>query len=229
MTEEVCENTIYPSPPGTLDEIEVRCYFVTYNVGLGCGNVSPGSPGIPGWYNGSGGGPTGPVPWGGSGTGSGGGGPLPTLLPEDKIFTDPSFVGTKADCMYERLLASSEGFKGMIQKFDGQFPVSHLTFSIANLGNNTRGQASPPVNYMRNISLNNNFTTAGVNYRPNLLTAKTIIHEVIHAEMFRKLISLASTNGSINASTLNSMLQNRDYPGMLDYYTRYGINGFQHQ
>jgi len=48
VTEEVCENTIYPSPPGTLDEIEVRCYFVTYNLGLGCGNVSPRSPGIPG-------------------------------------------------------------------------------------------------------------------------------------------------------------------------------------
>ncbi|MFI2741964.1 hypothetical protein ACG2LH_04430 [Zhouia sp. PK063] len=82
---------------------------------------------------------------------------------------------------------------------------------------------------MIEITLNNNTSVNGVNYRPNLLTVKTIIHEVIHAEMFRKMISLANDNGSIDVSKLDSMLQNGDYPGMLDYYTTYGINGFQHQ
>ncbi|MGB0198905.1 MAG: hypothetical protein ACPF80_02585 [Flavobacteriaceae bacterium] len=65
--------------------------------------------------------------------------------------------------------------------------------------------------------------------RPNLLVAKTIAHEVIHAEMLRKLISLANNNGNIDVPRLSTMLQNGDYPGMLDYYTRFGLNGFQHQ
>jgi hypothetical protein len=45
VTEEVCETTTYPSPPGYLDTVEVNCYFVTYPVGPGCGNVAPGGPG----------------------------------------------------------------------------------------------------------------------------------------------------------------------------------------
>jgi len=42
-------------------------------------------------------------------------------------------------------------------------------------------------------------------------------------------MSLAGSNGSIDVAKLNDMMQNGDYPGMLDYYTRYGVNGFQHQ
>jgi len=33
----------------------------------------------------------------------------------------------------------------------------------------------------------------------------------------------------IDVNKLNNMLQNSDYSGMLGYYTRYGVNGFQHQ
>lgn len=135
----------------------------------------------------------------------------------------------KALCVYNKLKSSSTGFKNAIKKFEPEFPVAHLKFKGGDLNDNTRGQTSPPNNYLITITLNNDTSNSGYDYRPNLLTAKTIIHEVIHAEMFRKLLELSNDNGSIDVSTLNTMLANGDYPGMLDYYTRYGLNGFQHQ
>jgi len=72
----------------------------------------------------------------------------------------------------------------------------------------------------------------GVDYRPNLLTAKTIAHEVIHPEMFRKLMSVLDNGGNLDGLTKQEWTQklsDGDYPGIFDYYTRYGVNGFQHQ
>jgi len=117
----------------------------------------------------------------------------------NEIIKDNSFLNTKADCVFNKLENLSIGFKNAIKKFDGEFPVSHLKFVLDNtLGNNVRAETRPPSNYIITIALNSNNSVSGVNYRPNLLTAKTIIHEVIHAEMFRKMLSLANTNGSIS-------------------------------
>jgi hypothetical protein len=75
--------------------------------------------------------------------------------------------------------------------------------------------------------LNNNNTDNGVKKRPNLLVAKTIIHEVIHAELYRKLLSLAN-QGSLDFSgwsqqqQINYTITLRDnFPGIYDYYRRY--------
>ncbi len=138
---------------------------------------------------------------------------MPTLLPEDEIFTDPSFVGTKADCICERLLASSEGFKGMIQKFDGEFSVSNIKFSLEdNLPNTTNGETSVISPGLIGISLNQNILGG----RTNLGVARTLIHETIHAEMYRKVLSMGG-QVSIN-----------DFPGIYDYYRRYAKN-WQHE
>ena len=131
-------------------------------------------------------------------------------------------------CVYNRLQRLSGGFRSAIQRFDGQFPVAHLRLVMEDLGNK-RAVTRPPNNYVIEVAFNNNSSNHGVSYRPNLLIVKTIIHEIIHAEMFRKLISLSNRNGSIDVRRLNEMLQNGDYPGIFDYYTRYGRNGFQHQ
>jgi len=147
-------------------------------------------------------------------------------FPEEEIIKTQSFIGTKADCVYERLLDLSGVFRKAIQKFDGEFPVAHLRFKMAVLGPNRRGQTSPPQNYIIDITLNSNTSTSGVNFRPHLMTAKTLIHEVIHAEIFRKMLSLSNSNGNIDVSKLNDMLLKGDYPGMLDYYVRFGVNGF---
>ncbi|AUC74279.1 hypothetical protein [Olleya sp. Bg11-27] len=148
---------------------------------------------------------------------------------EDQIINE---LEEKALCVYNKLKALSFSFKNSIKKFDGEFPVVHLKFEAdATMSSNTKkAYTRPPENYVIDIVLNGNpLKEASYQKRPNLLVAKTIIHEVIHAEMFRKLLSLSNVNGEIDPLVLYEMVQNGDYPGILDYYTRFGINGFQHQ
>lgn len=134
----------------------------------------------------------------------------------------------KALCVFNKLKSMSTNFKSMIQKFDGEFPVSHLKFEEStSLSSNTNAETSPPSNYLITITLNSN------NYnRPNLSIARTIIHETIHAEMFRKILSIIDNGGDLNGLTRSewtNKLSNGDYPGIFDYYSRYGVNGMQHQ
>ena len=122
----------------------------------------------------------------------------------------------------------------MIKRFDGDFPVSHLKFMMEDLFN-TRGETRAPNgagsshNYFITIALNNNSNIHGVKYRPNLMTAKTIAHEVIHAEMFRKLLSVLDNGGNIAGVTRQNVLDalNGNFPGMYDYFRRY--KNWQHQ
>ncbi|MFD2727494.1 hypothetical protein [Hyunsoonleella rubra] len=141
----------------------------------------------------------------------------------------------KAKCIYNKLVSSSTSFKNAIKKFDGDFPVSHIKFEIdeAMSSNTRKAFTRAPEDYVIDIVLNGNpLKDASYQKRPNLLVAKTIIHEVIHAEMFRKLLSLANDNGSIDVDLLQFTLYQGDYLGMLDYYYRYGNNinsTWQHQ
>ncbi|AMC11410.1 hypothetical protein Lupro_09110 [Lutibacter profundi] len=149
-------------------------------------------------------------------------------------------LSPKADCVYQKLKSNSTGFKNAIKKFDGEFPVSHLNFIMEDLGN-TRAQTQAPDNYINTtsadyiitIALNNNSNIHGVKYRPNLMTAKTIVHEVIHAEMYRKLLSLANqghlsfTGWTIQQQKDYMISIKNNFPGIYDYYRRY--KNWQHQ
>ncbi len=156
----------------------------------------------------------------------------------EEILIDPSFENTKAECVFNKLNELSEGFKSAIQKFDGDFPVAHLKLVLEDLGA-ARGITRAPngnenvPDYVITIALNNNSSTQGVGYRPNLMTAKTIAHEVIHAEMFRKLLSLAN-QGNINFDSrtkqerIDYLLSIRSsFPGIYDYMRRH--KNWQHQ
>ena len=147
---------------------------------------------------------------------------------EDRIIRDSSFTGSKADCMYNDLKSSNQDFADRINKFEGDFPVSHLKFIADDIGtakgrtiapNNTPGTPNSP-DYVITIIINNNSSSSGMDQRPNLLLAKTIIHEVIHAEMFRKIMSLLN-NGSFSGVTLQQMeqaLSNGDFPGIYEFF-----------
>ena len=144
---------------------------------------------------------------------------------DDQIFNE---LTGKADCVYKKLESTSTGFKNAIKKFDGEFPVSHLKLEEStNLSSNVNAETSPPASYLITITLNSNNLN-----RPNLSIARTIIHEVIHAEMFRKILSIIDNGGDLNGLTRSqwtNKLSNGDYPGIFDYYSRYGVNGMQHQ
>ena len=149
----------------------------------------------------------------------------------------------KALCVYNKLKKLKGGFKESIKKFDGEFPVAHLKFESAPLDGTTKGSTIPPLNgtagdvnspdYQILIQINNKNNIYGHPQRPNLLLAKTIIHEVIHAEIFRKLLSLAKQGhldftGMSAEEQTNYMLSIRDnFPGIYDYMRR--LNNWQHQ
>ena len=165
---------------------------------------------------------------GGSGSNSNNTTSIPELKGLDEIIIDNSFKDTKAECTYNKLLNLSGGFKKAIQKFDGEFPVNHLHFSVSyDLPANVSGRTYPPQKFITKIAINRNNLD-----RPNLDIARTIIHETIHAEMFRKIMSIINNGGSLEGLTKaqwTEKLSKSDYPGILDYYTRYGVDNMQHE
>ncbi len=141
----------------------------------------------------------------------------------------------KAKCIYKKLITSSE-FENIIKKFDGDFSVANLKFEMKDLGNNKRGVTKYPkkiypdktsinFEYLIKIRLNNNSSDAGVNQRPNLLVAKTIAHEVFHAEISRELIRIVSSydvtlhKKELDKKKIAKALKAYNYGDILKYYS----------
>ncbi len=128
-------------------------------------------------------------------------------------------------------------FKNAIKKFEPEFPVAHLKFDMGDIGASKGRTIAPNSNpttpnspdFVITVRLNNNDTSSGVTKRPNLLVVKTIAHEVIHAEMFRKLLSVLDNGGNITGVTRQDVLDALDgnFPGMYDYFMRH--KNWQHQ
>ena len=57
------------------------------------------------------------------------------------------------------------------------------------------------------------------------------MHEMIHTEIFRKLLSLASANGNIDTALITQYLNSHNYPGLFDYYVKrtVGNDNWQHE
>ncbi|QGK75059.1 hypothetical protein [Flavobacterium sp. SLB02] len=129
----------------------------------------------------------------------------------------------KAKCIYESLRSSSSGFENAIKKFDGDFTVSHLKLTINNnLSTNVYGQTQLPVNFITEIQISN----TALNSLSDLGKATVFAHEIIHAEIYRKMLSAAqigtlTPDGSNmtaqqQVNYINSMKDN--FPGLYDYY-----------
>nr|WP_139235936.1 hypothetical protein [Algoriphagus locisalis] len=134
---------------------------------------------------------------------------------------DSTFIDTKADCIYEKLRNSSEGFKKMIQKFDYTFSVSDLLFTQNNnLPSGNYGRVLPPQN--GNITVE--FSNMNLGMISDLGSAVSFAHEIIHAEIYRKMLSAAKT-GSLDPNNMSPQQQidyvnnlRQNFPGLYDYY-----------
>lgn len=136
--------------------------------------------------------------------------PIDTHLEE--IIIDSTFANTKAECIFNKLGNSSTGFKNAIKKFDGEFPVAHLKMSVDNnLPDTINATTSNSGTYTIEIKINGNTLPN----RTVMGLARTMIHETIHAEMYRKL---RSVNYSVSIN---------DFPGIFYYYSTY--KNWQHQ
>jgi hypothetical protein len=138
---------------------------------------------------------------------------------EDKSFkNNPCLKG-----VYDKL-GGAVTYQYYLKKFDGNFSVANLKLSSAVHPNYPLANAVTiaPRNYMINIMFNPNNLS-----RPQLDIARTFIHELLHAEIYRKLLSCANLpNVNINNYTntqwqtyINNLKNN--FPGLFDYYMRY--------
>ena len=138
---------------------------------------------------------------------------------EDKI--DASELEGKAECTYNRLNVGSSTFKNIIKKFDGDFPVSHLKFTINNLlPSGNYGVTKAPENYWIEIEMSN--TQLGK--ISDLGSATAFVHEIIHAEIYRKMLAAAQM-GNLDSRNMTSQQQvdyvnslRNNFPGIYDYY-----------
>ena len=100
-----------------------------------------------------------------------------------QIIKDPSFKETTADCIYEKLL-SINGFKDLASKFKGlgtEFDV------LLKIGPTLKPTSNGQTSYKGpNQPIEITFNQDRIN-RSALEVARTIVHEMIHAEMFRAL------------------------------------------
>lgn len=138
----------------------------------------------------------------------------------DKIILDISFKNNP--CLlgvYDEMIKNSTIANDYLNNFDTNMSVANLMF----LGDNTVNSSinaftTPPENYLIKITFNTNNLN-----RSKLSIGRTFIHELIHAEIFKKLLSL-SNNSSINLTQSDLILVKDNFPGLFDYYVRYKFN-----
>lgn len=120
----------------------------------------------------------------------------------------------------------TEAYNEILSNFDEEFSVAHLKLSASDtLRDLSNAITIPPNNYIIEVVFNTNNLN-----RPSLDVARTLIHELIHAEMFRKLMSLIQEPNldNVTRQELTNLLSNGDFPGIYDYYRRYTTN-WSHQ
>lgn len=159
----------------------------------------------------------------------------------DRVFIDDDF--RNEPCLKSVYDAMGKGmtFQGYLENFEPEFSVAHLRFKYdKNFGNNHPDATTalaitePPLagasennvaNYNINITFNGDVNLdASIHDKPKLIIAVAFIHEMIHAEVFRKMLS-AAQQGHLNTNLyttqnridyINSLRNN--FEGIYDYY-----------
>ena len=110
--------------------------------------------------------------------------------------------------VWTKLKQSNKAYK-LVEKFtrDQPMPIDLCMDSKTTLGTDKANVGG--VTYRENGSVKIDFNATLLSQHPELITAQSMIHEIIHAEMFRKIIS---AGGSVSIN---------DFPGIYDYYSRY--------
>jgi hypothetical protein len=168
-------------------------------------------------------------PTGSGGGGGGSGSTYDEYVGKRLILIDSTFKNNPClDSVYQQA-GQAITFKNILQNFDEEFSVAHLKLSAGVSQTNPGANAVTlaPKDYIIEIMFNPNKLN-----RSKLEIARTLIHELIHAEMWRKVMSLLDNGANLDGlkkSEWTQKLSNGDYPGIFDYYTRFGVNGFQHE
>ena len=142
---------------------------------------------------------------------------------DDTIIKSKDFV--ENECLNDILnqLDVTQFSQNYMNNFSGERPVAHLKFTASNFGllSTINAKTKSPQNFVIEVEFNLNRLN-----RPSVDIARTFIHEIIHAEIFRKLLSIAGVSGgSLSNLTRQDIINAKDsYPGLYDYWTRYVLN-----
>lgn len=168
---------------------------------------------------------------------------------EEKIIIDSTFVNNqRLKCVYDKFKAGDNKISKYLENFLGEKPVGHLNFKAdsnfaQNHPNSTTAGAitSPPVNGAINSNVANynidiifntdsNLPDSSEPNKPTIILAVELIHEMVHAEMYRKLLSSAQLPHVNWQQYTNTQWRNfiynlrNNYEGLHSYYERYYFN-----
>ena len=159
---------------------------------------------------------------------------LARIKPNNSIFIDTilkkSFKRTIFKKVYRKLLRNKD-FYNRLKPFIPSVPVLHLEFSVEKLDKNTNAETRKPnaKNEFEEIINPNKFIIQIVfnSYnadRSDVLIARDMVHEMIHAGIFRQMNPYFNSDRTINYDKL----ENSGFPGLFDYYDRYRGKDPQH-
>ena len=137
----------------------------------------------------------------------------------DSTFTDID----KAKCTYQQL-TNNINFKNLIENFTGE-ESPNLTFKIesnldCNNANNPTGCTSSNLESNNSMTISIDQDYVNNNQTPTLFIAETIVHEVIHANLYLALYN-HEQGSTVNLPDIN------DFPAIYEQYRQY--KGWQHE
>jgi len=146
-----------------------------------------------------------------------------SLPPMDTIMKASFYSNAKAKCALEKLMQNNF-YQRTLNNFIGANKSIDLTFRLENIkqepGFITIGNTSPsPLNWNAN---NIDLTIASnlIDSLPSISIGLALLHEGIHAEIYRKLLSIHGPN-NLNAT---------NFPSMFNMYLQYNLEkGFSHE
>lgn len=136
---------------------------------------------------------------------------------DDKIINK---LNGKAECVYDKLEGNDLRNK-TIQRFVGKKAPVHLILKLGDILNpNVGGETNYGDSYSITITLDNDY----MNNTPSLFVALIILHEAIHADIYRKI----KTRGGLyyNSTTSKWELNGKEanFPTLFNYYDNYPNN-----
>ena len=175
----------------------------------------------------------------------------------DRLIVEQSFVDE--ECLYnayKRMVKSSSSFNSILQSFDEDFSVADLIFTVddnfsTNVDSDYHGAfaiTKPPLanNKIKIVFNTDSSLDSDITKQPDVFKAVSLIHEAIHANMYRKMLD-AVREADINQDNLSwrdwpndtdfgdfiESLENK-YEGIFKYYTKFDFdsstpNNAQHQ
>lgn len=171
--------------------------------------------------------------------------PIGVLPSIDEIFIDEEFEDSPClNSIYEDM-GKASAFANYLRNFEPEFSVAHLRFGYDENFSENRAQdeldaiaiTDAPQHFNIKITFNGDPTLdASIHNKPKLVIAVAFIHEMIHAEIFRKLLS-AAKRGDLNSNNMTQLEQvafvnnlRNNFEGIYDYYlARYKPNaGHEH-